>query len=313
MEFIRFKNDDGIYAVNLTVVSEHVLSMEFEKKIPENYLAGFYQLNKNNNIVEVTYEDFNTLYRAYKDKPLTVEVSDDGTVYVEPEPVKPIVKFYCGIGGTLKGDITQSVNDFSELIVPTPTPDENYKFVGWTPEIPKSGEVDAAGKNFTAIFEYVPTLDEVKTSKIAELSSACQAAIENGVDIEVDGVTEHFSYKSSEDQSNIKELFDTVATTGLAVFYHCDGGDCKLYTPEQIFNLYGSCALNKTSQETYFNQLRGYIGTLETKEEVTKISFGVTKLTGKYLETYNAAMAQAKKIFDAVVAKTISANSTEGE
>ena len=64
MEFIRFKNDDGIYAVNLTVVSEHVLSMEFEKKIPENYLAGFYQLNKNNNIVEGTYEDFNTLYRA---------------------------------------------------------------------------------------------------------------------------------------------------------------------------------------------------------------------------------------------------------
>ena len=50
MEFIRFKNDDGIYAVNLTMVSEHILSMEFEKKIPENYLAGFYQLNKNNNI-----------------------------------------------------------------------------------------------------------------------------------------------------------------------------------------------------------------------------------------------------------------------
>ena len=270
MEFIRFKNDDGIYAVNLTVVSEHVLSMEFEKKIPENYLAGFYQLNKNNNIVEGTYEDFNTLYRAYKDKPLTVEVSNDGTVYVEPEPVKPIVKFYCGIGGTLKGDITQSVNDFSELIVPTPTPDENYKFVGWTPEIPKSGEVDAAGKNFTAIFEYVPTLDEVKASKIAELSSACQAAIENGVDIEVDGVTEHFSYKSSEDQSNIKELFDTVATTGLAVFYHCDGGDCKLYTPEQIFNLYGSCALNKPLRKLTLTSLEVILALWKPKKKLQK-------------------------------------------
>ena len=53
MEFIRFKNDDGIYAVNLTMVSEHILSMEFEKKIPENYLAGFYQLNKNNKKVHM--------------------------------------------------------------------------------------------------------------------------------------------------------------------------------------------------------------------------------------------------------------------
>ena len=52
---------------------------------------------------------------------------------------------------------------------------------------------------------------------------------------------------------------------------------------------------------------------METKEEVAKISFGVTKLTGKYLETYNAAMAQAKKIFDAIATKTVSVNSTEGE
>ena len=51
-----------------------------------------------------------------------------------------------------------------------------------------------------------PTLDEAKSIKIAGLSRTCNALITNGVDMEIDGVAEHFSY-NDEDQTNIKELF----------------------------------------------------------------------------------------------------------
>ena len=42
--------------------------------------------------------------------------------------------------------------------------------------------------------EYSPTLAEALTEKIAELSSACNKAIEDGVTIQIDGVDENFYY-----------------------------------------------------------------------------------------------------------------------
>ena len=43
---------------------------------------------------------------------------------------------------------------------------------------------------------------------------------------------------------------------------------------------------------TYFNQLKLYVNTLETIEEVETVNYG-DELTGEYLQTYNDAMAQA--------------------
>ena len=73
--------------------------------------------------------------------------------------------------------------------------------------------------------EYSPTLSEALTEKIAELSAACNKAIEDGVTIQIDGVDEHFSYGiASGDQSNIDSLFQLSAATKLNQAYHCDGG-----------------------------------------------------------------------------------------
>ncbi len=80
--------------------------------------------------------------------------------------------------------------------------------------------------------EYSPTLAEALTEKIAELSSVCNKAIEDGVTIQINGVDEHFSYGiASGDQSNIDSLFLMAKTSGLSQPYHCSGGgSCKLYT-----------------------------------------------------------------------------------
>lgn len=140
---------------------------------------------------------------------------------------------------------------------------------------------------------YVPTLDEVKSSKISELSKTCNSLITTGIDVEIDGVTEHFSY-NDEDQTNIKELFDIVIQTNSPMYYHQDNGSCKLYSAEQIINLYITEVTNKMHHTTYFNQLKMYIKSLNDADDVSAIVYG-DKLQGVYLETYNNAMLQAKE------------------
>lgn len=145
-----------------------------------------------------------------------------------------------------------------------------------------------------------PTLEEVKQAKISELSAACNSVIVNGVYVEIGEETEHFSY-GLEDQNNIKELFDSAVASKMGMYYHSDEAACKLYTAEQIISIYVACALNKTAQETYFNQLRLYVNDLETTEDVEAIEYGVTELEGNYLETYNAAIEQTKAVIQSIL------------
>ena len=169
-------------------------------------------------------------------------------------------------------------NDGSVYIEPEPTP---------TPE------------------PYVPTLDDIKTSKINELSYTCNQSIINGVDVDIDGVMEHFSYKD-EDQVNIKEIFDLAIQTNVPMYYHADGQSCKLYTVDQIITLYSTATTNKMHHTTYFNQLKLYTESLETEDEVNAITYG-QELTGEYLETYNASMAQAQVVLEALLEKRVKA------
>lgn len=148
---------------------------------------------------------------------------------------------------------------------------------------------------------YVPTLEEIKAQKISELSGICKNMIESGVTVIIDEKEEHFSYSALDDQANIKEIYDSVLESKLPMYYHSTENGCKLYSVIQIVQIYAACALNKTAQETYFNQLREYIKReLNTSEEVENIIYG-TELTGQYLETYNNALEQAKKIMATIL------------
>lgn len=151
---------------------------------------------------------------------------------------------------------------------------------------------------------YIPTLDEVKAWKVDELSYTCSNLIVNGVDIEIDGEIEHFSYKD-EDQVNIKEIFDLAVQTNVPMYYHADGETCKLYTVEQIIDLYATATTNKMHHTTYFNQMKLYVNALETVEKVNAVEYG-QELNGEYLETYNASMAQSQMVLEALLAKRAS-------
>ncbi len=146
------------------------------------------------------------------------------------------------------------------------------------------------------------SLAELKAKKIAELSSICQSNIENGVTIEIDGVQEHFTYGiTNGDQGNIDDLFDLVVTTNLSQPYHCSNGSCKLYTPDQIKTLYIAVKTLKVVQTTYFNQIKQMIKDFTEDsdiETIKGIQYGY-ELTGKYLENYNAMLAQGQTIIEA--------------
>lgn len=141
--------------------------------------------------------------------------------------------------------------------------------------------------------ELILTLDERKRKKISEMSCTCNEQIIRGVSIHIDATLEHFSYRG-EDQTNIKELFDLAIQTNIPMYYHSDNQGCKLYSVEQIIELYTTAAMNKFHHTTYFNQMKQYIESLDNPEIIDSITYG-DQLSNEYLTTYNHAMAKARE------------------
>lgn len=178
-------------------------------------------------------------------------------------------------------------------------------------ELSNDGSIYTESSNVPDIdINIKPTLSQVKQAKINELSSTCKSIIENGIDVEIDGSLEHFSYSIIDgDQGNIDDIAEAAMTTGMGQSYHCDGGDCKIYTVDQIIRLYVAQKTNKMHHTTYFNQLRQFVKSFvsENNDEaetdklilsVNNISYG-QPLEGKYLDTYNLNMDNAKKVIEA--------------
>lgn len=154
-------------------------------------------------------------------------------------------------------------------------------------------------KPLKPIVEPELTLDEVKTRKITELSSVCSQLIAKGITMDIDGNEESFSYKDV-DQTNIKDAFELAQQTQMEVPYHADNHGCKLYTIEQITELYIKEKLNLTHHTTYFNQLKMFVLSMGDIDSVKAVKYG-QDLTDKYLEGYNMIMNQATLIIQKLV------------
>lgn len=152
------------------------------------------------------------------------------------------------------------------------------------------------------------TVEELRADKEAGLSAACNEAIVAGLDIQLPGgTTEHFDY-SERDQINIKEMFDAVLMGATMYPYQSEDGSCRTYTAAEIVTIYPALAGNKTAQLTYYHQLKDYIDTLDTAEEIQAVTYG-QPLTGEYLEHYNEMVAVAAEQMQTVVARLTSAMS----
>lgn len=143
---------------------------------------------------------------------------------------------------------------------------------------------------------------EAKKSKNSELSSICGQMINAGSDVTLsDGKVEHFTYDIN-DQANISEMFMAILSGATEYPYHATGEACVMYSAKDIVIIYSTLTTLKTGQITYQNQLKQYVNTLTTEEEIKSVTYG-QELTGTYLEEYNSLMAQAKTQLEAVLAK----------
>lgn len=142
--------------------------------------------------------------------------------------------------------------------------------------------------------------EAIKNQKIDELFNACNQAITYGSDVKLsDGSEKHFTY-SIEDQANISEMFNAVLLGASSYPYHANSDDCMMYSSKDIVSIYSTLSALKTSQTTYFNQLRKYVKALTDISKVKSVEYG-QELTGEYLLTYSSLMQNAKEQMEVIL------------
>lgn len=176
----------------------------------------------------------------------------------------------------------------------------------------KSGVIDTVGllkaveRGWITIAEVVEIVGEdnaisvIMTAKLSEISKVCNAVIVAGIDITFGDENVHFNL-SIEDQSNINNLFRVVELGGTEFPYQSDGGVCRVYSASEIVQIYIAAQTLITSQTTYHNELKQYVQTLESVEDISAIQYGMT-LPEPYLTEMNEKLAVAQQQMEAIVA-----------
>ena len=177
-----------------------------------------------------------------------------------------------------------------------------------------TGLLNAVAKDWITITDVIEIVGEdnalsvVMSAKLSEISNACNAVIVNGVDIKFGEENVHFNL-SIEDQSNINNLFRVVELGGTEFPYQADGGVCRIYTAAEIAAIYIAAQTLITTQTTYHNELKQYVQTLTSAEEVSAIQYGMT-LPEPYLTEMNEKLAVAQQQMQAIVGKMQQAAAT---
>lgn len=177
-----------------------------------------------------------------------------------------------------------------------------------------TGLLNAVAKDWITITDVIEIVGEdnalsvVMSAKLSEISNACNAVIVNGVDIKFGEETVHFNL-SIEDQSNINNLFRVVELGGTEYPYQADGGVCRIYTAAEIAAIYIAAQTLITTQTTYHNELKQYVQTLTSAEEVSAIQYGMT-LPEPYLTEMNEKLAVAQQQMQAIVGRMQQAAAT---
>lgn len=183
---------------------------------------------------------------------------------------------------------------------------ENGK-AGIEPAISADGLLKAVSKKWITLEDAVEiiggedSLPVVRAAKLKEISEACNSVIIAGIDLELTEGTVHFNL-SIEDQSNIANLFRVVELGGTEFPYQSDGGVCRIYTAAEIAQIYIAAQTMITSQTTYHNELKMYVQSLETAEDIAAVRYGMT-LPDPYLTEMNEKLAVAQAQMNAIITK----------
>ena len=168
-----------------------------------------------------------------------------------------------------------------------------------------SGLLKAVERGWVTIEDVVEIVGEdnalsfIMAAKLAEISNMCNAVIVAGVDIELGEESVHFNL-SIEDQSNINNLFRVVELGGSEFPYQSDGGVCRVYSANEIVQIYIAAQTLITTQTTYHNELKQYVQSLDNAEAISSVEYGMT-LPEPYLTEMNEKLAVAQQQMQAIL------------
>ena len=124
---------------------------------------------------------------------------------------------------------------------------------------------------------HIPTLDEVKEQKVAEMNVIQQDIIQNGIDVTLsDGTREHFSL-TDRDQNDLDSLKDEVNEGREKIPWHVDDESihCRYYSNEDMRTITTAAKRFVTYHVTYFRDLRIYIRSMNSNEDVETVYYGI--------------------------------------
>ena len=222
---IKFLNEQSARQADVRQITANII----EIKGTSQNTSGFHLLTDDGSVFG-RYEGYTTLYRIVNDG---FQLSNDGSVYVEPEPIEPVEP-------------------------------------------------------------YEPTLEEVQEMKVSEMNIAQQNAIAYGVDVKLtDETTEHFQL-TQYDQQSLMGLQALVAAGQENIPWHNSDEDehCKFYSNVDMQKIMTAALSYVSYHVTYFRDLRIYIRSLQDKEAVQAIEYGVNIPTEHQSEVLQAMITQ---------------------
>ena len=115
-------------------------------------------------------------------------------------------------------------------------------------------------------------MDVLRSGKEAELSAACKAAIEAGMDVETTQGTEHFSLQET-DQINLTTAYNAILSGAEGYPYHADGALCRMFTADEITAISNASIAHKLYHTTLCNHLLTWARRAETEDELNGITY----------------------------------------
>lgn len=139
---------------------------------------------------------------------------------------------------------------------------------------------------------YEPTLAELQAAKKQEISAACERAIYSGISVILsDGSTEHFAL-TEHDQLNLFGKQVQLAAGADKLEYHSDGCACRYYSAADMQTIITAAMTYVSYHTTYCNALNMWIAGVTDKDELSRITYGVSvpeQYQSEVLKAYLAA------------------------
>lgn len=264
---LKYSGEKTGYEVSFKNVSQHVVQITGYFPVKQK---GFMLYRDGVEEPLGDYSDYKTVYREVEQG---AQFSDDGSVYIAP---LARVTFTAGYGGSIDGELTQAAEKYEDLVTPVPVAAEGYEFAGWQPEIPTKGVI-SGNASFQALFSYIETLEEAKEKKVEEMNAAQQQIITAGIDVTLaDGTTDHFDL-TDRDQMRLIGLQEEVKSGAELISWHTsdENEHCKFYSNADMAVIAEKAMAYVKWHVTYFRDLRIYIRSLSTKEEVAAVVYGM--------------------------------------